>query len=250
MLQSAESAIWERPLGLTELSFHWDAVFHRTADTLQHAEVQIDPARLQQTFDPSNVAKTWINLKKRYPLLGAQLEERDDNNVFFIVSEESLNTIRPGEIFMQKISSANEAADFAERMVVGESRLSDKLLACIVVFERTDIPNYFHLLIQVTHSITDGMSNITILKTFLDELCRNSPVEFSLEDRLSLAIASEDLRPQQKYNIARRRWRKAIASVISEKRASRMMKVRSIMNLFSLWSKPCLALTGWTHTPS
>lgn len=207
-------------MGLTEVGFYWDAVFSRTADTLQHVEVQVHPSRSQHLFEPSNVAKTWAYIKYKFPLLGALLEERGEDSIFFVVSEENLRTIRSGEITFQKISSAQEAADIADKVIVQEKLLSNELLARIFVLERSDLSGSFHILFHVAHSITDGTSNLTLVKTFLDELCHETSGEIDLNHQLQLSVASEDLRPHLKYSLARRRWRKAIASVISSRRAS------------------------------
>ncbi|KDR81680.1 hypothetical protein GALMADRAFT_239796 [Galerina marginata CBS 339.88] len=220
--RTGSTTVYERPLGLTELRFYWDGVFERTADTLQHAEVEIDPTKFHEAIHPSNISRTWTDLKLQFPLLGAQAEERDDDSIYFVVSAENLKNCRPGEITFQDIASQHEAGDLVDRMIGQDTLLSENLLACIYVLPRTDLPNYVHLVIHVAHCITDGMSNITILKTFLDRLCQGSPPAPELRQRLSLSVASEDLIPQRKFSVARNRWRKAIANIIVTKRNSRL----------------------------
>ncbi|KAH9484367.1 hypothetical protein JR316_0003848 [Psilocybe cubensis] len=214
---------WERPLGTTETAFYLDAIFCRTADTLQQAEVQLQPlSTSQDLLCPSNVAKAWSYIKRQYPLIAAAYDAHSDDSIYFVVTEESLRTIRPREIIFQKVSSAQDVERIAERIVVQDQLLSDKLLACLFILERTDLPGVFHIFFHVAHSIVDGMANLTLLKTFLDSLCRETHPEVNLEHRLQLSVSSESLAPHLKYNVARRRWRKAIASVMAARRASNL----------------------------
>ncbi|KAF8910994.1 hypothetical protein CPB84DRAFT_1763081 [Gymnopilus junonius] len=221
--RDGSNTVYERPLGLTELGFYWDSIFDRTADTLQHAGVEVHPKEFQEAVSPSNIARTWVDLKLQYPLLGAQLEERDEHSIFFVISEDLLRACRPGEITFKKISSQQEAVEIVHRIIVKEKRLSESLLASIHILERTDLPNHFHLLIHVAHIITDGMANITILKTFLDRLCKASPPVPDIKQRLALSVASEDLVPQRNLSIAKRRWRRAISRAIATNRNSRKL---------------------------
>ncbi|KAF9562551.1 hypothetical protein CPC08DRAFT_687538 [Agrocybe pediades] len=209
--------VYERPLGTTEFCFYWDGVFQGTADTLQHAQVQLGSSTYSQFSHPINFKRTWIVLKQRFPLLGAQIIERDENSIFFSVDEERLGKTDPTEIEFRTISSNEEASELVRDLVMKQRALSNDLLARVFVLERTDKPDYFHLIIQAAHCITDGMSNITILKTFLHQLTQPTPPVPNLQERLALALSSEELVPQRKFSEARKRWRKAIAAVISSK---------------------------------
>ncbi|CAA7267551.1 unnamed protein product [Cyclocybe aegerita] len=194
---TAENPVYERLLGLTERGFYWDSIFDRTADTVHYAEIELtseQTALLQQ----DNIVQAWVDLKQQFPLLGARLEERDQDSVFFVVEAQNLRRSRPEEVSFYDISSADEALDHVERINVQERLLSNDLLARIFILRRTDRPDTIHALIHGAHSITDGMANITILKTFLDRLCRTS----------------KDLNPHLKLSVARRRWRMAMATVI------------------------------------
>ncbi|KAF8965262.1 hypothetical protein BDZ97DRAFT_1812891 [Flammula alnicola] len=207
--------------GQNSLGFYWDSVFERTADTLQHAEVGIDPAKFDEAISSSNISRTWANLKQQFPLLGAQIEERDANSVFF--------QCRPGEITFQDITSSQEALDIANKMIAKDRLLTNDLLARIFILRRTDAPNLFHLLIHVAHSITDGMSNITIMKTFLDQIF------WDITQQLALSESSENF-------LAKRRWRRALRLTgghtlprkVSQKTAYTPADSKSLGCIFSL----------------
>jgi hypothetical protein len=217
--------VYERPLGLTELCFYWDSVYERIADILQHTEIEIESSKFEEATNLSNLTKIWTKLKQQFPLLGARLDERGDGSVFFVVTADNLNKCRPSEVTVQNISSPQQALDIVDKIITGRKHdLSNNLLARLVVLRRTDQKNHIHMLLHVSHCITDGMANSTILTTILNHLCGtvNAPA-WDLNDRLALSTASEELGPQRKFNLARRRWRIAIASVISARRASRLM---------------------------
>ena len=222
------NVVYERPLGTTEFCFYWDSIFERTADTLQHAEIEVNYTISRQSMDPSNLKRIWVVLKQRFPLLGAQLEERNEDSIFFKVDEENLQKTLPGEFTFRKISSSQEASDLVYSLVTKEKALSNDLLACVFVLERTDLLGCFHLIVQVAHCITDGMSNISILKSFLNQLCNPLPPMPNLQERLALSVSSEELVRHRKLSEARRRWRRAIAAVLASKSLFRMKVSLSI----------------------
>lgn len=227
--------IYERPLGLLELGFYYDSVFEGTADTLQHTEIGIDPIKTKDIFSYTNISRTWINLKQQFPLLGARIEERDEDSIFFVVEAENLRQSRSEEITFQDITSAQEADDTMKRIIVKERLLSNDLLARIFILRRTDVVDVFHVFLHVAHSITDGMSNITILKTFLNEVCRqDSPAQtWNLTRQLALSEACENLYPQLRMNIAKRRWRLAVAKILATKRMGRFTTVNYLFPIIS-----------------
>ncbi|KAJ3515915.1 hypothetical protein NLJ89_g1458 [Agrocybe chaxingu] len=215
---TAENPVYERLLGLTERGFYWDSIFDRTADTVHYAEIEL-ASEQTELLQHGNIVQAWVDLKRQFPLLGARLEERDEDSIFFVVDAQSLQKSRPEEVSFYDISSADEALEHVEKINVRERLLSNDLLARIFILRRTDRPDTAHALIHGAHSITDGMANITILKTFLDRLCRTSSQQsWNLSERLALSIPLEDLNPHLKLNVARRRWLMAMAAVIYEMR--------------------------------
>lgn len=215
--QACGKEVYERPLGLLEQVFYWDSIFERTADTLQHSEFSVDASRVntKHTASYTNISRVWMRLKEQFPLLGARIEERDGKSIVFIVAAESLRHCRPEEVVIQDVGSSEEAWKIMEDIIVTERRLSNDLLAHLLVLRRTDTENIFHVMIHVAHVITDGMSNTTILKTFLDEIARNDDLgkPWDLRERLALSESTDNLYPQTKFSIAKQRWRWAAAKV-------------------------------------
>lgn len=215
--------IYQRPLGLLELGFYWDGIFERTADTLQHVELAVNSTRLDSKHACSyaSISRTWMRLKQQFPLLGARIEERDENAVFFVVAAESLHQCRPKEITFQSISSADEALEIMKNIAVDERLLSNDFLARLLVLKRTDVEHVFHVIINVSHAITDGMANITILKTFVDEIARDdaSFKHWDLSQQLALSDSTDRLYPLAKFSIAKQRWRLAAAKIITARYA-------------------------------
>ncbi len=203
---------YARPLGTTELGFYWDGLFNGTADTMRHAVIEVAP---QSIGELSVFEKAWIGLKRQYPLLGANLEEQgnDRQQVNFIVNDLDLGRLSPGEVEVQHVSSDKEVQDFIDQLVNGKRRLSNQLLARLFVLVQ-DVCRY-HILIHVAHCITDGMSNLNITRTLLEDLsspkCRRT---FNLEERLALAMAPEDLSPITKRSRPVQRWHRAMGRVI------------------------------------
>ncbi|KJA27097.1 hypothetical protein HYPSUDRAFT_35660 [Hypholoma sublateritium FD-334 SS-4] len=229
--------IYERPLGLLELGFYWDGVFERTADTLQHAEIAVDSTRLdpKHACSYASISRTWMRLKQQFPLLGARIEERDENAVFFVVAVESLHQCRPEEITFRNVSSADEALDIMKSLAVNERLLSNDFLARLLVVRRTDVEHVFHIIINVSHAITDGMANITILKTFVDEVARDdaSFKHWDLSQQLALSDSTDRLYPLAKFSIAKQRWRLAVAKIITARYARPSTGGHSLPRIFS-----------------
>src|ERR1700733_12913207 len=130
-VRNATSCAYERPLGRTELAFYWDAKFNGTADLLRYAIVDVQSSALRaQLFSVDNVTRTWVALKRQYPLLGARLSDRQQ----FIVSEERLNVCAPEEISFRStssqmsLSSLGEVEAFMDTILDGTHLLSDELL--------------------------------------------------------------------------------------------------------------------------
>ncbi|RDB21134.1 hypothetical protein Hypma_011674 [Hypsizygus marmoreus] len=227
--------IYERPLGLTELGFYWDCQFNGTADTLQHAIVEVLDSKHQHLFSIENVTRTWVALKQRFPLLGSRLaERRKGGDMVFVIAEDRLGYCGPGEMSMQDASSLAEAEALADSAVNGERLLSNELLARIVILRRTDQINQVHVLIHVAHCITDGIANASILRCFLDMLSsENGPGKWDLEERLALAASSEDLAPGRQLNQARHRWQYAIGKTIASNRLARLKGGHSLPRRFT-----------------
>lgn len=221
--KSQTAAVYERRLGLNEAGFYWDSVFNGTADTLDSSELEFHPSKFEHLISRENVSRTWCAIKQRFPLIGATVKERSQDDLFLVVASQDLDRIcHQEEIIFKDIASAQEAEIFAHTVITKERQLSNDLLARVWILRRTDIQYTCHIIFHVAHLITDGMSNITLKKTFFDILCGASFTRPDLLQRLALSESSQNLYPNLKYNLARRRWRIAIAQVISARRQQKL----------------------------
>ncbi|KAG6810191.1 hypothetical protein H0H92_012955 [Tricholoma furcatifolium] len=218
------SRTFERQLGSNELGFYWDSQFSGTADTFHAAIVENIDSFGQNLFEVENVTATWRTLKQNFPLLGAHLEVQEgEDQVFFVVSEDQLQHTGPAEVSFHNVASLADAQAYLENMIGGERLLSNNLLARVVILSRSDMKNHFHVIFHVAHLITDGMSNQTILRSFLDILSSQKfDQQSDLEKNLALAIPSDALVLNNGTNRARLRWFMAVARIISAIRSSKI----------------------------
>jgi hypothetical protein len=250
------SRTYERPLGITELGFYWDSRFNGTADTVRYAIIDIDTqGSIPSTrlFSLENVTRTWVALKQQYPLLGSQLSERQQGEeVVFVVSEERLSRCTPEEISFSTISSQLDLSSlgdveaFMDGVLNGKRLLSSEMLARLFILIPTGQKKRACVVLHVAHCITDGISNATLLRSFLNILCsepRN--VRWDLEERLALAIASERLLGRPNSSKARQRWHYAVGRVM----ASNGMKTRTVSAQLRFTARYADAL-GREDTPS
>ena len=206
--------IFTRPLDNNEVGFFYDGAFDGVADMVEHYMVQTTRDSL---FKFQNVARTWIALKRIFPLLGATTRETDyeTTSASFAVAEADLGVTRPGEIDLLTANSEAEVHEFVEQLISGPRQLSPNLLSRVYILSRVDSLGSYHVVIHIAHLITDGMSALTLIRMFFDILSL-SPTTYvpDLEARLALCVGSENLNPNRNLPLARRRWRRAIGWVI------------------------------------
>jgi hypothetical protein len=206
--------VFTRPLDKNEVGFFYDGTFNGVADMAEHYMVQTTRDSL---FEFQNVARTWITLKRIFPLLGTTTKETDyeTTSASFTVAEADLGVIRPGEIQLHTANSEAEVHEFVDRLISGPRQLSLNLLSQIYIFSRGDNLGLYHLVIHIAHLITDGVSALALVRMFFDILSLPSTAYIpDLEARLALCVGSENLNPNRNLPLARRRWRRAIGWVI------------------------------------
>ena len=204
--------MYTRPLGTTELGYYWHNLSNGATDIVQHATIEVTSQSLAElpVFE-----RTWIRLKIRYPLLGASLEEHghDRQQINFVVNDLELGRLNSGEVELRHVSLDKEVRDFMDQLVNGKRRLSNQLLARLIIVVQ-DVHRY-HIFVNACHCIIDGISIRLLIQTILEEL--SSPKDhaaWKLEERLALAIASEDLLPIVKRSRPVQRWHRAMGDVI------------------------------------
>ena len=206
--------VFTRPLDNNEVGFFYDGTFNGVADMTEHYLVQTAHPSL---FELKNVARTWIALKRIFPLLGAITKELDPESVgaSFTVAEIDLGVTRTGEVELLSAASEAEVHEFVEQLMSGPRQLSPGLLSRVYAFSRDDDPGLYHVVVHIAHSITDGIASLTLLRTFFDILSLPPTTHIpDLEARLALCVGSENLNPYRNLPLARRRWRQSIGWVI------------------------------------
>ncbi|KIJ68173.1 hypothetical protein HYDPIDRAFT_83607 [Hydnomerulius pinastri MD-312] len=203
---SLHCPVFVRPLGLTELGFYWTAALRGGCDIYQLLEVGTTDTPLPSDAKFSN---TWSSIRRRFPLLAAQVRVVDGNESF-VVQENSFANPRPGEVTFVTIPSSG-VQTFVLELLDGPRPLSDELLSRLYIIHHSDCTNKLHVLFMTTHFISDFRSTTTIARTFLEVLSSEHDLPYlPLADRLAMVPACEALWPHDGMVAAKRRWRKAI----------------------------------------
>lgn len=204
--------IFIRALGGGETSCYWDLRHNGTANVAMNIEL----CDLQHSGPPPyhGVIHAWTRLKRRFPLLVAEMRNLGNDKIQFVVREERLGQLVPDEITYKDIASHEEAVAYVLETLQGSPPLWPGLLARVYVLRRTNNERHLDVVIFLAHCITDGCSTNTILRTFCDTLSssREHPIA-PLEDRLAMCLSTESRVRYGAFghlSIARWRWRCAI----------------------------------------
>jgi hypothetical protein len=206
--------VFSRPLGTAEISFVWDGRFNGTADCIQHLQLRLPNKHDEAMFSDANIIRSWLSLKRRYPILCAQIRSHEGVEKFF-VEEKRVASLNHGELIFGSVSSAVEARQVPLDIFNGPRPLSDELLSCIYVLRSMDDPSTLHIYTVVAHCITDAAANSSIQRCFFDTLSsRNEAPVASLEERLSMVVPLEHRGATWKLSPVKRRWLQAIGYAI------------------------------------
>ncbi|KAK0483770.1 hypothetical protein IW261DRAFT_1331704 [Armillaria novae-zelandiae] len=224
---SSPDAIYERPLGLSELLFYLRGrACHGVSDSAHSVcfEVPNDSISL---ITEETVGKAWVFAKQMHPLLGARVETVGDRNedVHFVVDEHRLKSHIPGEVTFMTVPSFSDADATVENILNQERILDDYHLVRLFVFRQSDQTNCFHIVFHAAHCVSDGVSRHIVVRTllsFLSSLSHPVPAP-PLSERLALSLATDDLYPVRKLNIATQRWHRAMAQVIASIRSAKLI---------------------------
>ncbi|KAF9231618.1 hypothetical protein BU15DRAFT_82167 [Melanogaster broomeanus] len=93
---------FKRPLDAKETGFFWDGVFNGTADSVQHLRLHLLNEADAYIFSESNITRTWLSVKRRYPLVGARVD-MDNEEPHFIVEEHHLGRSNPNEVVFGRV---------------------------------------------------------------------------------------------------------------------------------------------------
>src|SRR5882757_6608268 len=138
---TSPNRVFTRSLDKNEIGYFYDGTFNGVADMTEHYMVQTTRNSL---FELANVARTWVALKRIFPLLGATARETDYEaaSASFTVAEADLSVTRPGEVDLLTANSEGEVHEFVEVLISGPRQLSSDLLSRVYVFSREDNPGW------------------------------------------------------------------------------------------------------------
>ena len=160
-------------------------------------------------------------MKQIFPLLGATAKEFESEtpSALFVVSELDLKIARPDDTTLGLAQSEEEVHSIVDQLISGPRQLSDELLARLYIYPRADKPGHFHALFHHSHLIIDGISALTMIRTFFDLLslppCSVVP---DLQTRLALCVGMHNLNPNKHLPSAQMRWRRAAGQIIGQNR--------------------------------
>ncbi|KAG2152768.1 hypothetical protein DEU56DRAFT_907944 [Suillus clintonianus] len=206
--------VFFRPLGTTESSFYWDSVFNSTADIVGHVHLRTTQSNDSDIHSHPNVMRSWASVKRRFPLLAAEVQEYESGSRF-ILREEAVANLRPDDVTFKEVNSLHHVECFINDIMDGQRLLSSQLLARIYILRRTDRHDHFHIVIIVAHCVTDAPSTSTVVRTFLDTLSsRIEPPYIPLGERVHTYQPLESRLSYGDLPLVKRRWRRALGHAI------------------------------------
>jgi uncharacterized protein YlxP (DUF503 family) len=202
--------VFRRPLGVTEIPYYWDGVFNSTGDTVMHVHLRTTQKNDQDIYSQSNVMRSWASVKRRFPLIAAEIEEHD-SRLHFVIREEAVTNLRPNDVTFMEVDSFHRVECFIDEIMDGHRPLSSRLLSRAYILRRTDKSDQFHALIVIAHIVTDASSTSTVLRTFFDTLSsRIEPPCIPLGERVHMFQPLENRLCYGNLPLVKRRWRRAL----------------------------------------
>ncbi|KAG1871834.1 hypothetical protein DFJ58DRAFT_903936 [Suillus subalutaceus] len=206
--------IFFRPLGITETTFYWAGVLNNTADVVMHMHLRTTQASDQDIHSQSNVMRAWASVKRRFPLIAAEVEEHE-LGPRFIIREETVMNLRPDDVTFMEVNSFHHVECFVNDIMDGPRRLSSQLLTRAYIMRRTDKSDHFHVVVVIAHCITDVAGTSTVLRTFFDTLSsRIEPPCIPLGERVHTYQAFESNLGSKDLPLVKQRWRRALGYAI------------------------------------
>jgi hypothetical protein len=219
--------VWRRRLGNGEEALYWDSVISGSFDILQHFELKLDRSHLD-VMEPDNIRKAWLAVKRHFPMIAATFVREEDDEVYFEISEERIHSIGERELdIVGSVDSKEEASAIAGQVLSGPRQLrSDVNVRLVIRSENGKAsqskrePARFHFFFLASHALSDGFAQASLFTTFTSMLTtpsRRIP-RACIEERLAMVPNGETIPHKSTSSVARRRWRKAIASVLLQTR--------------------------------
>lgn len=175
----------------------------------------------EDMFAEESLQAAWVRLKQRHPLLAASTDDsRGGDSVELVIEERGLYTLRPGEMTFLVLCS-EEADKFMDKLQNEPYEVNHTVLARVWIVSTPGKPFTRHIYVSAQHHITDGIGNSSIMRGYCQEISMPSK-DFvvtglkPLSQRLERIQPLEVFTPGSRQSLPRRRWRLAIAKVMSE----------------------------------
>ncbi|KAG9311988.1 hypothetical protein JVU11DRAFT_7259 [Chiua virens] len=213
---------WRRSLGITESVYYWEGACNGAADTVMHVHLRVTQLEDVGIYAPENVRRAWLSVKRRFPLIAAEVSEENDG-LHFVVRERNITSLREEEVTFGTVLSFNDAERFVDENRNSPRPLSPRLLTRVYVLNQTDRPEDFHVVLPIVHCITDGCSTTTILRSFFQTLSTPfDPHPTSIEERLQMCCPLENWVFPDDVPLVKRRWKRAIGYALHVARRARL----------------------------
>ncbi|KAI0029369.1 hypothetical protein K488DRAFT_88814 [Vararia minispora EC-137] len=227
--------VFARSLGPTEAAFYWDGEFAGTSDVAERTTIVLAPSLHLDSAeaDSRRFRAIWVQLKRRFPLLAARVDELDGGDALrFVVEETRTRTVSedyPDEFEYVAEADSDDVQRVLDRALNAPVRriCPRRGMAVISVLRRIDAPlGTYDVVTLASHAIADGMASATLTRTLCEVLARwpvslDDPIP-DLEGRLRMVPTVDSLHPRLSLSLARRRWRYAAARIIQARRVAAM----------------------------
>ena len=145
------------------------------------------------------------------------INEAEDNQTKLHARLGLQQTLTMNDADTTNIQPEEEENAIVYRLLNGPPLWSDDRLSQLWVLRDRRNPRRCQFVPVATHFIMDAMAGATITRELLQELSLSAPSSATLPplgDRLETILSVEDLFPSRSMSTPRKRWRKAIATVI------------------------------------
>lgn len=213
---------YRRLLGPTQVGFYWDVLFNGVGVAITKAEVEVAQDDAEEMFAEESLVAAWVRLKQRHPLLAASTDDSNGgDSVELVIEERSLYAVRPGEVTFLELPSEEEADNLMDKLQNEPYEADLTVLAKVWIVSTPAKPFTRRIYVAAQHHITDGIGNSSITRGYCQEISMPSKGVIvnglePLSQRLERIQSLEMFTPGSRQSLPRRRWRLAIAKVMSE----------------------------------
>lgn len=144
-------------------------------------------------LNSDSFVRAWIELKHVFPILGAQVIERDDaSGMDFVVDPRRLNFLIPTEVDFLVANSPQDVERHISELMSGPRRLSNDVNTALTVIQRTADEDRFDLFFAMARYVGDEMAKLSVIRNFLQLLSVGAKISRpQLKDRLAMAASFE-----------------------------------------------------------